>query len=123
MIVFGWNKSTIAATRPQDIKCFNCKQSKQIILSKFVKVFHLMFIPVFPYKIGYEFQCDSCKCTAEFKDMNHSLKQEYGLYRPKRIIPFWHFSGVLLVLGIIAWNKISDFLHTYPLFAKKRKKK
>ncbi|MEN0045979.1 MAG: hypothetical protein AAF806_02860 [Bacteroidota bacterium] len=109
MIVFGWNKSTIAGNRPQDVRCFNCEQSKQIILSKFVKTFHLMFIPIFAYRVGYEFQCKGCKCNVEFKDMNNSLKQTYYPYRPKRIIPFWHFSGVLLILGILAWNKISDF--------------
>lgn len=111
MIVYisGTYQISIHSYRPKEIKCYNCNASSQIIVEKKVSVYHLMYIPISPYKTKNIFTCTSCNNEFEPKDLKSENKTYYKNFKSKKWIPIWLFSGVIIILfgiGYFAVNQI-----------------
>ncbi|MBC3846825.1 zinc-ribbon domain-containing protein [Winogradskyella echinorum] len=113
MIVYitGTYQISIHSYRPKDIKCHSCGASSQVIVEKKASVFHLMYIPIFPYRIKNIFTCKSCNNVFELKDLKPEHKSYYKNFVSKKWIPIWLFSGLIVILlgiGFFVYNNIKN---------------
>ena len=109
MMIYGWYKDEFLNNRPKEIDCFNseCEAKNQIIVRGEASIFHIMYIPIFPYKIKHELECESCKREFDFKDMNKNQLKKYGKFKKRKFSQIWYFSGILILFSLITWSNIS----------------
>lgn len=105
--IYGWYRTEFGTSRPKEAACFSCGAESQMIVHHYSHIFHIFMIPIFPYKVTHEITCVSCKSTLAYGDMDRGMKQRYATYRINRFPPLWHFSGVWIILGLLAWWQIA----------------
>jgi len=109
LIIYGTNETSVDAIRPRGIRCPNCKAENQMLVEKKAKFVHLMLIPLFPIKIIHSYTCKACNEAFHLSDMSGESKAHFKQFKSKKMIPFWLFSGPLLILIAVGWtgyNKI-----------------
>ncbi|MEM6343953.1 MAG: hypothetical protein AAF927_08735 [Bacteroidota bacterium] len=90
------------------IKCYDCGAKGQMSVDGFVKSIYLSYIPLFPIWAWQELRCVRCNANLKFSEMGPELKEKYKPYR-RFLLPMpWHFSGLIIVLGIFLWGKHSQ---------------
>lgn len=98
-----------SSNRPKGIDCYQCGAKNQIVINGIVKGISLFFMPLFPYKIRQEVSCSNCNTSLCLDEMDKPLRKKYNKYVIKHIPQFWHFGGLLILVGIIIMSFISSF--------------
>lgn len=107
MFFYGWYATELSEKRPKDTSCYKCNTEGGLVIRRFVRVFHIFYVPIIPYGFESEIVCHNCSQHLEFD----TLKTEKGgnvrgyLYR---IPPIWSFAGPLLILAFIIFNMYSN---------------
>lgn len=104
MIVYGWSTSELSSIRPKEIECFECQKKGQMFVRSFIRTCHLFWIPIFPYKLWQEVSCVHCGAEITFKEMGQELRGKYQQYKKFPLPRPWHFSGLIIVLGLFLWG-------------------
>lgn len=115
MLFFYGVRSTHLKTSPLEnnqIQCQHCHNSS-MQMSIFGRYAHLFWIPLFSIgKTGVS-QCSHCKQTLRKREFSSQLKSEYQKIKATAKIPFWYFSGLILIgLLFILPLLISIIVHT-----------
>ncbi|MFK7773947.1 MAG: hypothetical protein AB8F94_17480 [Saprospiraceae bacterium] len=98
-----------SSNRPKGVDCYQCGAKDQIIINGIVKGITLFFIPLFPYKIRQEVSCTNCNTYLCLDEMDQPLRKKYKKYVLRHVPQFWHFAGILILIGIIIMSFISSF--------------
>lgn len=83
-------------------RCHRCGRSSQTGV-KYFRYAHLFRLPVLPLGTGQGLVCDHCEHVELGGDLHADLR--YRLRANSRGIrrPLWHFSGLLLIAGLILY--------------------
>lgn len=90
--------------------CTNCRDSNGLIVTKYVKVRHYFYIPIF-FTSRTEIVCKSCKEIFELNGLSHERKKHFKNIIPFKILPIWLFSLpiiLLICISIYFFNSNSD---------------
>ncbi|WP_299254815.1 zinc-ribbon domain-containing protein [uncultured Aquimarina sp.] len=112
MIIFGTSSSTIHPAKLDGGCCPFCKTKNQMWIQGYRKYFHVFWIPFFPLWKKIYSVCSHCKGVfekKEFKDQELITSFEY-FENNKIKIPWYHFTGIILVLSLITLIFILPFL-------------
>lgn len=107
MIIYGTRNKELAKEHLVD-KCPNCGTQNSIDIHLFQKYAHVFWIPFFPMSKTAVSQCDHCKQVLELKQMPPALRASYDNLKAQSKPPVWMFSGVALVIVLIAAIVIGD---------------
>jgi len=117
MIVYGWNTAKFNTKRPKDLRCHNCNDFGNVSVTKFVKYANIYWIPLFPYRVINEVECHSCGEITHLKDISDELKRHYIDYKSVAP-PFWSFSGIAIIIGLVVYGWISNLPDTEGMISK-----
>jgi len=104
LVVYGWSTTEFSSSRPKTIKCHNCGAIGKTFVKHYVKTWHLFFLPIFPIGVKRGVECVHCRHSAEFKEMNSKSNKNYQKYKAVKVPPFWHFSGLFIIVTVLIWN-------------------
>ncbi|MEL7530954.1 MAG: hypothetical protein AAFN10_06590 [Bacteroidota bacterium] len=103
LLKFGIYNHPVSSHRPKEIECFSCGTKGQMIVNGFIQSFYISYIPLIPFWAWQEVCCVSCRAELKFSEMGPELKTKYKPFRPIPIPRPWHFTGLLIILGIVLW--------------------
>lgn len=103
MIIFGVRKSDLGIVASKNCACPKCGNYGSVNYSAEGKYFHVFWIPTFPVgKKGYT-SCSDCDYLVWNKELPENLKQEYKFLKGQLKVPFWYFSGLIVLILFISW--------------------
>jgi len=112
MIIYGTRSTNLKNGRITRVTCPHCSTETSMIYSVFGKYAHIYWIPLFPLNKLTFLECDHCRKTFKPKelplDIQTKLKTEKEKDPPKT--PIWHFSLLLIILGIFGFSLIRGML-------------
>ena len=110
MIIYGHRSTDLKGESNVDgYKCTECGKNDTTVLSFVSRYVHVFWIPIFSFgKYGVAV-CGNCQKVTEKKDMTTQLLERYVDVKNSVRIPFWHFSGVGLVLFMIVLGSFSSY--------------
>ncbi|WP_299442460.1 zinc-ribbon domain-containing protein [uncultured Aquimarina sp.] len=112
MIIFGTSSSTIHPAKLDGGCCPFCKTKNQMWIQGYRKYFHVFWIPFFPLWKKVYSVCSHCKGAFEKKEFkNQELISSFEHFENNKIkIPWYHFTGIILVVLLIMLISILPFL-------------
>lgn len=113
MIVYGWKGSHIKSGQIINTNCTQCETNTSMIYSIFGQYAHIYWIPLFPYKKKTFVECSNCKKTFDKYTFTDEIKSKIKRENEKNgnsRYPFWMFSGVIIIAGLIGYSYLNDIL-------------
>lgn len=108
MIFFGTRASSIRKGQIMNVECPNCKAIATMRYSIFARYFHLYWIPTFPTKKLSVAECNSCKQTFGYVDVElaNSIRRKIEQEKEKNTLryPIWMYSGTFLILTLFCYG-------------------
>lgn len=101
MIIFGTRGSRIGSLQMAETQCDYCEQQHPQEITQFGQYFHIFWIPVFPMGRRTFAECTHCKRTLRKKEFSQRLKENFINQKSTIKRPLWHWSGILLILGLM----------------------
>ncbi len=103
MIFYGTRASRLKDGKISRVTCPNCSNETSMTYSVFGKYAHIYWIPLFPYKKITILECDHCKKTFEINQFAGEIGNKLQIEKERNPAKFkiWHFSGLLIIAGII----------------------
>lgn len=111
MIVYGTGGKELGEKLITNEKCPHCGEINKIYLHGFSRYVHLFWIPIFPYSKKTISICHNCENEIPKEQASASLLDKISLEKSSFKIPFYHFSGIILIALAVAWFKYSDAKH------------
>lgn len=111
MIFYGSKGVHLKSEKVSGVKCSYCEQQGTHTVSVFGRYAYLYWIPFFPMGKKGVSECDNCKRTLEPKEMNDQLKMAYQNVKSHTKTPIKHWSGLGIILLIIAFTVYSVNQH------------
>ena len=108
MIIFGSNTGLIKMDESPKATCSRCNEIGYLKMSRYVKYFHLFWIPTFPYGTESLSHCGNCENILNYEEMSKDEQIHYAHFKEFARLPIWSFSGLIIIAGIIAWSFISS---------------
>jgi hypothetical protein len=108
MVIYGWRSSHIKTEGNAQLTCPHCGEKGGIYNSVYGSYVHIFWIPTISIGKTGAAQCQHCKKVYEPKEMNDDMKRAYKTMKSDTRIPFWHFSGVVIIAAIIGLFAIND---------------
>jgi len=110
MIFYGTNSSRLKDGQLSNVTCPNCNTQTSMAYSVFGKYAYLYWIPVFPMGKVNILECNQCKKTYKLKELPQQIQQKFETEKHTGI-PFLHFSGLAIILLVIAYFSYSNSKH------------
>ena len=110
MIFYGSNSSRLKDGQLPNVTCPNCETHTSMTYSVFGKYAYLYWIPVFPMGKVNVLECNSCKKTYKLKELPEQIQRKFETEKHTGI-PLLHFSGLAIILLIIAYFMYLDSKH------------
>ncbi len=107
MVIYGWRASHIKSEGNTQVTCPHCGEKGQLVNSVFGRYVHIFWIPVFSIGKTGAAQCMHCQKAFKTKEMNDDMKRAYKTMKSDTKVPFWHFSGLILIGLLIAFISYS----------------
>ena len=111
MIFYGTKGSQIHSERKGGIKCDSCNEITTHNIHVYGRYGYLYWIPIFPMSKKGVSECSHCKAILEFKEMNKKLQRAYVEVKRNSKTPIWYWSGLGIILGIMAYGFYSSTQH------------
>jgi hypothetical protein len=108
MIIYGSRSSHLGTKQLTNEKCPHCGTVGSLIMSTYAKYAHVFWIPIFPLGRTGVSQCQHCKQVLEVKQMPPNIRQYHEVSLAENRIPLWQFSGLALLMVLIAWTVYSS---------------
>ena len=110
IIYYGTKAKNLKNGQITNVECPNCNTNVSMIYSIFGKYAHLYMIPFFPIKKLTFAECNSCKKTFEKIELSPLIQQKLEREKEKNNvkIPVWMFSGLFLIVLIVALSFYSS---------------
>jgi len=112
MIIFGIREARLQ-TKLFDGPCTQCGHKGTISCTLFSKHVHLFWIPFFPVGKREVIWCTNCRHQYKQTSITDSiLQQEIKCFNRSQRAPFWQWTGLLFMMGLIGYTLISGFQET-----------
>jgi len=110
MIFYGTNGALVRTAPLPGVACPACGTTGTLTTSIFSRYGHIYWIPVFPYSKPAVVQCSHCQQGWDGKALPASLQAPVLSVKQETRAPWWHWSGVALMLvaivvGVVASNR------------------
>lgn len=109
MIIYGWRASHVKSEISDTITCSNCQSSKTTLFSVFSRYFHIFWIPLVPYGRKGGSVCQNCGMEFLSGEMVDPYKKAYIELRQQTRIPFWQFSGLLIIIVLVSYFTFANY--------------
>ena len=110
MIIYGTGKKKLLSETVME-KCQNCGNQFCVDVIIYQKWFHVFWVPILPNgKTGVS-QCSKCKQVLAPNQMSSSIKMTYDHLLKQAMAPIWTYSGITLIVVLIAFFTITDFMN------------
>jgi hypothetical protein len=106
MIFYGTSGSFVRTQPLPDVACPACATPGQMQLSVFSRYVHIYWVPLLPYSKPAVAQCGSCQHHWELGQLPAeatALKQAVRAQKKTVRAPWWHWSGLALLLVGGVW--------------------
>lgn len=110
MIFYGTNSSRLKDGQLPNVTCPNCETQTSMTYSVFGKYAYIYWIPIFPLGKVNVLECNHCKKTYKLKELPEQIQRKFETEKHTGI-PFLHFSGLAIILLIIAYFSYSSAKH------------
>ncbi|XMO87216.1 zinc-ribbon domain-containing protein [Algibacter sp. AS12] len=110
MIFYGTNSSRLKDGQLPNVTCPNCQTQTSMTYSVFGKYAYIYWIPIFPMGKVNVLECNSCKRTFKLKELPEQIQRKFETEKHTGI-PILHFSGLAIILLIIAYFTYSTSKH------------
>jgi len=104
MIIYGTRATHLKSVQLPNEVCPNCNTKGSIVMSAFNKYAHIFWIPFFSVGRTGGSQCQHCQQVLQPNAMPTFLRLQYDQLIGQTKIPIWSFSGLALVLVLIAFG-------------------
>ena len=98
MIIFGTNQIFLDGQNNVSCSCPECDKNDEISFVVYDRYFHLFWIPIFVYYKSGLATCENCGTTWKPSKMPEHIKRKYKEFKGETKLPFWHFSGLIIIL-------------------------
>ncbi|MCA0370296.1 MAG: zinc ribbon domain-containing protein [Proteobacteria bacterium] len=95
MVIWGWRSHKCGHQTIEGV-CPAC-HAQNLVFTRFVRVFDIFWIPVFPFEKHDHVACESCG-TSYYSEHFPEAQEA----RREGKAPWWSFLGALIVAGIVA---------------------
>ena len=113
MIIFGIREARLLTTVFEDKLCPQCGQEGSVACTVFSKHAHVFWIPFFPIGKRGLIWCTQCGHTFKHaSEVEPTLQKQITDFKQSQKAPFWQWTGLLLMIGIMVYAMISGFLET-----------
>ena len=107
MLIYGYRTSHLR-TEPVAGPCPACATPDALRTSVFGRYAHVYWVPLLPIGKTGASECGHCQFVIRPKEMEPALRQAFRELKQRSRVPWWHFAGLLLALGIglaigLAW--------------------
>lgn len=110
MIIYGTGSKKFGIKPLRGIKCENC-ESNQMHITGYSKYVHIFWIPLFPVSKKIFTICGNCEEELPKKHIPKRTLDRIKLEKSGFKIPFYLFSGSLIILALIFWGMYSIDAH------------
>ena len=106
MIIFGKNEVFLNGKESVTCSCSNCDKYDDISFVVYDRYFHLFWIPTIVYYKSGTATCDNCEISWKPRKMPEHIKRKFKEFKKETRIPFWHFTGLILIgiFILFLWN-------------------
>lgn len=111
IVLFGSRAGHLKTLRIPE-PCRNCKASNSVEFIVYQRFAHIFWIPIFPTRKVFTSQCYNCKDSLIEDEVKASYPHVYQETRKKLFVPFWSFTGIALVAGLILFISILSYIRT-----------
>jgi hypothetical protein len=102
MIFFGLSKPKKTVVKPLGMaSCPDCREEGYLDVFGYARYFHLYWIPMFSIGKSIRTNCRNCDTTFKGEKMPKAAAIYADELKKEVKIPFWHFSGIGVVVGLI----------------------
>lgn len=108
MIIYGTRASHLKTVQLPNETCPNCNTKGSMVMSVYNRYAHIFWLPTFPVGRTGGSQCMNCQQVLEPKKMPTFLKLQYDQLMAQTKIPVWSFSGLAIIIALIAWGSYSS---------------
>jgi hypothetical protein len=108
MIIYGTRASHLMSVQLPNETCPNCNTKGSMVMSVYNRYAHIFWLPTFPVGRKGGSQCANCQQVLEPKQMPTFLKLQYDQLLAQTKIPIWSWSGLALIVGLIAFGSYSS---------------
>ena len=110
MIIYGTGTKDLGTKKLPGANCPKC-DSQSLHITGIAKYFDVFWIPVFPYKKKTIIHCANCDSEFKKNELNQSIKNKVDLEKKSLSLPFYLFSGLFLIVILIAYIIYSNKEH------------
>ncbi len=109
MIIFGTKLVNINLLDTPKVTCQDCGEKGYSKMSRFVKYFHLYYVPVLPYSTSGLSQCDYCETIHTYEEMSKETKKYYAEFKERARVPLWTFMGLFGIITFVFWIFLRNY--------------
>lgn len=109
MVFYGTRATTLKQGQINNVTCPNCNAITSMSYAIFGKYAHIYWIPSIPLGKENVIECNSCKKTYKLNSLPDGIKKKFEFEKQGARIPIWYFSGLAIILTIIALITYSSF--------------
>ncbi|MGC1203426.1 MAG: hypothetical protein WA839_00905 [Flavobacteriaceae bacterium] len=110
MIFYGTNSSRLKNGQLPNVTCPSCENQTSMTYNVFGKYAYIYWIPLFPMGKVNVLECNHCKRTYKLKELPEQIQRKFQTEKHTGI-PFLHFSGLAIILLVIAYFSYSGSKH------------
>ena len=107
MIVnLGTNIKKLKTGIIENSSCPNCNTKNELIYSVYGGFVKVVIIPSFPVRKIVTVECNNCKKTYKFKDLNKQIKDNFNIEYKKDPIksPLWQYTGSIILMTLLSFG-------------------
>ncbi|MGB3145716.1 MAG: hypothetical protein WBB24_16575 [Maribacter sp.] len=108
MIFFGTGSANVTTVKTVNTICEHCNNADTLYINIYRRHAHIFWIPVFPFTKTGSSYCNHCKEVLAPKQMPEKLKRQYKNIKANAKGPIWQFSGLAILVFLIAFGVYSN---------------
>ena len=110
MIIYGTGTKDLGSKKIPGATCTSC-ESQNVSIVGVAKYFDVFWIPMFPYSKKVYPVCTNCDLVIDKQDIDQRTENKIKLEKKTFKIPFYLFSGLMIISCIILYSMYADFEH------------
>jgi len=110
MIIYGTGAKDLGSKKIPGAICPSC-ESQNVSIVGIAKYFDVFWIPMFPYSKKVHPVCTNCDLVIDKADIDQRTANKINLEKKSFKIPFYLFSGLIIIACIILYGIYTSFEH------------
>lgn len=111
MIIYGTKGTLLNSIRTKPTPCRHCNEQRPHTMSIYGKYFYIYWIPFFPFSKKGISECNHCKVSYDYDEMNEPLQRAFDNLKADTKSPLKHWIGLLIIGLLFSSTLISSLIH------------